>query len=239
MENKPVKRLDRRSKVPFYLQLANTFRREILDGVYPFKEALPTLDELSGQLGLSVEYLQKTFDVLMHEKLVDYDAPVYRCKFKSVPTVIFEKVSDFRFIIESRGMAYHIVDQPIVLEKRQDGDWILLHRNYFGDQQCLIHAIARFKADAFPRLIHKPIDDTRNFASIFQENGITRFDTLKTIDHIPLPDELANEMNQPKNTTCSRTRYEVKQNDQLILVSDSYIIGFGFRFNFLTKLAKK
>lgn len=239
MENKHGKRLDRRSKVPLYLQLANTFRREILDGLYDFGEALPTIEELSLELDLSPDYLQKAFDALLSENLVEFDSPAYHNKFKPVPDVIFEKVSDFRYIIESRGMRYRVVDQPVVIESIDGESWIILHRAYFGDSQCLIRAIARFRSKAFPHLLHKTVDDTRNFAEIFNENGILRFDTLKTIDHIPLPDELAIAMNQAKNTTCSKTRYEVKQDDKTILISDSYIIGFGFRFNFMTKQQKR
>lgn len=239
METKLSKRLDRRSKYPLYQQLSNVFRREILEGVYTFGEALPSIDDLKTQLDMTMEDLTKTFAILHQEKLVDYDAPFYRCRFKAVPTVIFEEVSDFRYIIESRGMVYYIVDQPIVLEDKPDGTWITLNRCYYGDHQCLIHAISHFKKDFFVTLINKTIDDTRTFAAFFQENGIKRFDSIKIIDHIKLPEEIALAMNVSKDIVCSRTRYEVKQDDQLILVSDSYILGFGFRFNFMTQLNKK
>lgn len=239
METKLSKRLDRRSKFPLYQQLANIFRREIFDGVYAFGEALPSIEQLASQLEMSEQELNQTFQILLQEKFVDFDGQVYRCRFKAVPNVIFEEVADFRYIIESRGMTYHIVDQPILIEDTPDGTWILLNRSYFGDHQCLIRAFSRFNISAFPSLRNKSIDDTRNFAAFFQENNIQRFDTIKIIDHLRLPDELALEMNVPKESVCSKTRYEVRQEDQLILISDSYILGFGFRFHFMTQFTKK
>jgi len=238
MENKGMRKLDRRSKIPLSIQLANTFRREILDGFFEFGEALPTVEELSHALELSIDEVQETFELLVTEKLIFFDTPYYRCKFKSVPTIIFEKISDFRYIIESRGMHYTLIDKPIEIQTDNEGTWIVLNRSYFGDQQCLILAVSHFRSDAFPTLLNKSVDDTRNFASIFNDNQLTRFDSRKTIDHMTLPDTYASEMNLPKKITCSKTHYVVTKNDEVILRSDSYIVGFGFRFNFTTKLHK-
>lgn len=236
MKNESKKMLDRRSNVPLHTQMINSLRRDILDGKFALNEALPTHQDLSTQFGLETESIQIVFETLKKEKLIRFDGSAYRCIFKTIPTFFFDKISDFRHIIESRGLEYQVVDFDItVKDDDKQTSWIHLHRTYYGDDQCLIVADSRFCADVFPMLLHKSTNDTRPYTEYFIENKVKKFTSSLRVSLATLPNILAEEMSQPKDSTCSMTEYRVIQKDRLILESTVYMLGLGFRFNFLTK----
>ncbi len=242
------KYIDRRSKTNILKQLFESFRTDILEGRYPAKMYLPSLEELSQIIKVSVRECEKVYDQLIKENLILMDRGNYLSNMHPVSSDFFDQMSDFQMIIESRNLTYSITESKIVSvdydpdlhpEEFMGKDLFQLNRKYFGNKQCLIYSQTISSRDLLPLMASKQSNDTSTYAEFFVQDQIKSMHIGLTMSLRKLSDDIAKIMGQPINTSCSMSENLIHTEGNLMQYSKIWMIGAGFRFDFTSELIER
>ena len=87
-------KIDFNSKKPIYLQLYEQVRKDIIDGVYPYKSKLPSKRVVESELGISVITIEHAYGLLAEEGYIE-------SKERSGYIVIFRSGDGFAYPVEN------------------------------------------------------------------------------------------------------------------------------------------
>lgn len=235
------KYIDKRSKEAYWVQLYHTFRSQIISGEIAAKSELPDPQTLAEQQGLTLIDVNKAYNRLMKEQLIERHGDHFLAYARAVDPLMFDRLTNLSNVIESRSKRASIRDLPIetvdydpaILPKELAGRrFYRMRRIFLADQSPVFFLDSYFDVEIMPKLIEKTVEDTRLYTELYAENAVQNYRSERLIKTTQVPAEIAKILQVNPGRACIKTAITAYRGDQIFEYTLVWQLADEFIFEF-------
>lgn len=206
----------RRNRIPLYLQIAEIFRRRIVDGEWPVKAQIPPLDRLVEEFGVARVTVRQALGLLEQEGLI--------VRYRAKGSFVLKRPGSEHWLslrtdlpsldgtlrnAQTRFLESRPADRPPPLEPDEGGPverYQYLRREISRDK--VIYAMVDVYLDQalYCRFDHRELESKGITGMLFSANGLGPFEGTQTLTIATADGEISALLDMPINAPIARVR---------------------------------